>query len=456
MSTIDEYLESNAKRFEEELFELLRMPGVSADPERAEDIRRTADWLVDHFTRIGLSVELIETAGHPLVLAQTPSVAGAPTVLVYGHYDVQPPEPLELWITPPFEPTVRDGHVFARGACDNKGQFMTHVKSVETWLAVEGRLPVNIKLLIEGEEEVGSGHLEEFVRQNTERLACDCVVVSDSCQLAPGRPAITCGLRGVTYYDLKLTGPKRDLHSGSFGGSVINPANALVKMLAALIDERGRVRVPGFYDDVVPLADEERRQFASLPFDERGYMDETGVDALGGEEGYTTLERRWARPTFDICGLSSGYQGEGAKTVLPSTAAAKLSFRLVPEQDPEKVTEGLRKMLAENCPAGISMELIEHQGSPGMKSSLDSPYVKAAARAIEHGFDVAPVYIREGGSIPVVATFAQELDADVLLLGWAQDDDNAHSPNEKFSLESYRRATRTSAKLWEELGRLGK
>ncbi|MBN2295695.1 MAG: M20/M25/M40 family metallo-hydrolase, partial [Pirellulales bacterium] len=355
---------------------------------------------------------------------------------------------------PPFEPTVRDGNVFARGACDNKGQFMTHVKSVETWLAVEGRLPVNIKLLIEGEEEVGSGHLEEYVRQNTKRLACDCVVVSDTCQFGPGRPAITCGLRGVTYYDLKLTGPKRDLHSGSFGGSVINPAVALAKMISALIDDRGRVQVPGFYDDVVPLTDEERRQFASLPFDEKTYMKETGVDALGGEEGFTTLERRWARPTFDICGLTSGYQGEGAKTVLPSTASAKLSFRLVPDQDPDKITAGLRKILTENCPPGIKMELVEHQGSPGMMASLDSPYVKAAARAIEYAFDVPPVYIREGGSIPIVATFAHELDADVLLLGWAQDDDNAHSPNEKFSLDSYHRATRTSAKLWEELGRL--
>jgi succinyl-diaminopimelate desuccinylase len=278
--------------------------------------------------------------------------------------------------------------------------------------------------------------------------------VSDSCQLAPGQPAITCGLRGISYYDLKLTGPKRDLHSGSFGGSLTNPANALTQMLSALIDKNGRIQVPGFYDDVVPLTEEERRQFAALPFEEKTYMQETGVDALAGEEGYTTLERRWARPTFDICGLTSGYQGEGAKTVLPSTASAKLSFRLVPDQDPDKVTEGLRKILAEVCPPGIRMEIIEHQGSPGMKASLDSPYVKAAARAIEYGFDIAPVYIREGGSIPVVATFAQELGADVLLLGWAQDDDNAHSPNEKFSLESFHRAMRSSAKLWEELGQL--
>ena len=313
---------------------------------------------------------------------------------------------------------------------------------------------MNLKFLIEGEEEVGSANLEEYVRENARRLACDCVVVSDTCQFAPGRPAITCGLRGITYYELRLTGPNRDLHSGSFGGSVANPANALTRMLSALIDERGRIQIPGFYDDVVPLSEEERRQMADLQFDERAYMEELGIDAVAGEEGYTTLERRWARPTFDICGLTSGYQGEGAKTILPSTASAKLSCRLVPDQDPEKITAGLKKVLADVCPAGIRMELIDFQGSPGVMALPDSPYVRAAARAIEHGFGTPPVYIREGGSIPVVSTFAQSLGADVLLLGWAQDDDNTHSPNEKFSLEDFHRATRASAKLWGELGRV--
>jgi len=454
MSTIDEYLQVNAGRREDELFELLRIPSISADPGSRPAIRRAADWLLEHFIKMGLAAELISTKGHPLVLAESPHVAGAPTVLVYGHYDVQPPEPLDKWTTPPFEPTIRDGAVYARGAADDKGQVLTHMKSVEAWLDVEGGLPVNLKFLIEGEEEVGSANLEEFVRQNTKRLACDCVVVSDSCQFSPGRPAITCGLRGIVYYELRLRGPKRDLHSGSFGGSVANPANALTRMLSALIDERGRIQVPGFYDDAVPLADEERRQFADLQFDDRAYLEELDIDAVAGEEGYTTLERRWARPTFDICGLTSGYQGEGAKTILPSTASAKLSFRLVPDQDPEKITAGLKKILADVCPPGIRMELIDFQGSPGLMVSPENPYVRAAARAIEYGFGTPPVYIREGGSIPVVSTFAQSLGADILLLGWGQNDDNTHSPNEKFSLADFHRATRASAKLWEELGKV--
>ena len=454
MATINDYLQKNVHRFEEELFELLRIPSVSADPQRRTDIGRAADWLAERLGKMGLDARLIETEGHPLVFAHSPHVDDAPTVLVYGHYDVQPPDPLDKWTTPPFEPTVRDGAVYARGANDDKGQLYTHIKSVEAWLDVEGCLPLNLKFLIEGEEEIGSGNLEKFVRENAELLACDCVVVSDSCQFAPGRPAITCGLRGIAYYELRLKGPKRDLHSGSFGGSVANPANAITQMLAALVDRRGRVQIPGFYDDVVALTDEERRQMAALDFDERAYMEELNVDALAGEEGYTTLERRWARPTFDICGLTSGYQGEGAKTVLPSTASAKLSCRLVPDQDPEKITAGLRKILADVCPPGIRMELRDFQCSPGMRTALDSPYIRAAARAIEHGFGTPPVYIREGGSIPVVATFAQTLGAEILLLGWGQDDDNTHSPNEKFSLEDFHRAVRTSAKLWQELGGL--
>ncbi len=454
MSTIDEYLQTNAKRFEDELFEFLRIPSISADPGSRAATRRAADWLAERFTLMGLNADTIPTDGNPLVLAESPHIDGATTVLVYGHYDVQPPEPLDKWTTPPFEPTVRDGAVFARGASDDKGQVLTHIKSVQAWLAVKGKLPVNLKFLIEGEEEVGSTHLERFVRENTQRLACDCVVVSDGSQFAPGRPAVTCGLRGIAYYELRLTGPKRDLHSGSFGGSVTNPANALTKMLAALIDDRGRIQIPGFYDDVAPLTDAERRAFAALPFDERAYMQDLSIDALHGEEGYTTLERRWARPTFDICGITSGYQGEGAKTVLPSTASAKLSCRLVPHQDPDKITAALRTLLANLCPPGIRWELIEFQGSPGMTVPLDSPYLQAAARAVEYAFGVPPLYIREGGSIPVVSTFAQSLGADILLLGWGQNDDNAHSPNEKFSLEDFHRGIHASAKLWEELGRV--
>lgn len=454
MSKIDEYLQKNAKRFDDELFEFLCIPSVSADPACRESTSRAADWLADRLAKMGLEAAVIPTAGNPLVLAESPHVDGAPTVLVYGHYDVQPPEPLEKWTTPPFEPAVREGAVYARGASDDKGQLLTHVNSAQAWLAVQGKLPVNLKFLIEGEEEVGSTHLERFVRENTERLACDCVVVSDGSQFAPGRPAVTCGLRGIVYYELQLIGPQRDLHSGSFGGSVTNPAIALSKMLAALIDERGRIQIPGFYDDVRPLTEEERHAFAALPFDEKAYMQDLGIEAVHGEEGFTTLERRWARPTLDVCGLTSGYQGEGAKTVLPATASVKLSCRLVPCQDPNKITAALRKLLGEVCPPGIRWELVEFQGSPGMTVSLDSPYLQAAGRAIEHAFGVPPLYIREGGSIPVVSTFSQSLGADILLLGWGQNDDNAHSPNEKFSLEDFHRGIRASARLWEELGRM--
>ncbi|HYO24354.1 MAG TPA: M20/M25/M40 family metallo-hydrolase, partial [Lacipirellulaceae bacterium] len=344
-------------------------------------------------------------------------------------------------------------NVFARGATDDKGQMLTPVKSVQAWLAAAGSLPVQVKLLIEGEEEVGSEHLERFLESNAQRLACDCVVISDTSQFAAGVPAITYGLRGIAYFELKLFGPKQDLHSGVFGGAVANPANALATMLAGLINAEGRITIPGFYDHVLPLAPEERAEFAALPFDEPGFAGQLGVEALTGETGFTTLERRWARPTFDVNGLTSGYQGEGAKTVLPARASAKLSFRLVPRQDPLAVAAALRRRLAELLPVGIRMELVEHHGAPGVVMPLESPYLQAAATAIESGFGRRPVLIREGGSIPIVTAFAAVLDADVLLLGWGQNDDNPHSPNEKFSLDDFHRGIRASAALWRELAK---
>ena len=336
-----------------------------------------------HLGRLGLSAELIETAGHPIVYAESPPVPGAPTVLVYGHYDVQPADPLDQWITPPFEPTVRDGNIYARGATDDKGQMLTHVKSAQAWLETAGRLPVQLKFLIEGEEEVGSENLNKLLETAADKLACDVVVISDTSQFGPGQPAITYGLQGIAYFELRLNGPKQDLHSGTFGGAVTNPANALARMLTALVDDQGRIQLPGFYDDVVPLTDRERAQFAALPFDDQEFMARIGVEAVTGEAGYTTLERRWARPTFDINGLWGGYQGEGGKTVLPSAAGAKFSFRLVPNQDPQRVAAALREMLTRICPPGIRMELIEMHGAPGVVVSLDSPYVQAATRAIE-------------------------------------------------------------------------
>jgi acetylornithine deacetylase/succinyl-diaminopimelate desuccinylase-like protein len=456
MEAIDQYLVENQARFEAELCELLRIPSVSADSRHRADVRRAAGWMAAQFERLGFRCELIETAGHPLVLAESPAVPDAPTALIYGHYDVQPPDPLEEWLSPPFEPTVRDGNLYARGATDDKGQMLTHVKSAEAWMRTVGRLPINLKFLIEGEEEVGSQHLFPFIEAHRNRLACDVVVISDCSQFGPDQPAITYGLRGIAYYELRLIGPKQDLHSGTFGGAVVNPANTLCKLLAALVDAQGRVALPGFYDDVVPLSEAERRQLADLPFDEPKFMRQIGVGGLGGEAGYTTLERRWARPTFDVNGLSSGYQGEGAKTVLPARATAKFSFRLVPNQDPRRLSAALKRFLGERLPAGIQMELIDFHGAPGVMTPLESPFIAAAARAIEHGFGRRPVFIREGGSIPIVTAFHEQLGVDTLLLGWGLDDDNTHSPNEKFRLLDFHRGIKASARLWQELAAVGR
>ena len=332
--------------------------------------------------------------------------------------------------------------------------MLTHVFSAQAWLQAEGRLPINVKYLIEGEEEVGSAALSDFVAENTEKLACDCIVVSDCCQFAPGQPAITYGLRGIACFEIFVQGPDRDLHSGSFGGSVTNPAVALSRILSGLIDDNGKVQVPGFYDDVVPLTDLERQQMADLPFNEKEYQDQVGVSDTWGEAGFSSLERRWARPTFDINGLTSGYQGAGAKTIIPSCASAKISFRLVPNQSPEAIDKAFREAVAKLALPGAKVEIKGMHGAPGLLVPLDSPYVAASSKALEHAFGKAPVMTREGGSIPVVATLHEQLNADALLLGWGQDDDNTHSPNERFLLADFYRGIRASAKLWEEIGKI--
>ncbi len=456
MTHIDQYLKDNADRFEEQLCDFLRIPSISADPAHKPDMLQAAQWVESQLRHMDLTTEIIPTAGHPLVYAESPEVPGAPTVLVYGHYDVQPVEPLELWITPPFEPARRDGNLVARGATDDKGQVLTHILGAQSVLAADGRLPVRLKYLIEGEEEVGSASLETFLATNAARVACDCVVISDGCKFSREIPAINYGLRGIAYFEIRVQGPNRDLHSGSFGGSVTNPATTLARILAAIVDRRGKVLIPGFYDDVLPLSERERRQFAALPFDEAQYFADIGVTGATGEEGYTTLERRWARPTFDVCGIWGGYQGEGAKTVLPAKAGAKFSFRLVPNQSPAKIAAALKQWLPDVTPPGVTVELIEFHGAPGVIVPLDSPYVEAAARAVEHAFGRSPVYSREGGSIPIVTTFYETLKADVLLLGWGQDDDNTHSPNEKFSLVDFHRGIKASARLLQELGQIHK
>jgi succinyl-diaminopimelate desuccinylase len=454
MQDLDAYLDEHRERFSQELCELLRIPSVSTDSRHAEDVRSAADWVAKQLAGLSFSTEVIETEGHPIVYAETPPVAGAPIALVYGHYDVQPPDPLDEWITPPFQPDIRDGNVYARGATDDKGQMLTHIKSAEVWMRTRGSLPLQIKYLIEGEEEIGSANVYKFLAENNERLACDVVVISDCSQFAPGQPAITYGLKGIAYFELRVTGPKQDLHSGTFGGSVMNPLNALCRIMAALVDGDGRIQLPEFYDDVVGLADRERRQFASLPFDERGFMEKVGVKELFGESGFSTLERRWARPTCDINGIWGGYQGEGEKTVLPAKATAKFSFRLVPKQDPGKVADQLEAFLAEVCPPGVETELIRMHGATGYVASLDSPFVSAATKAIELGFGRSPVFIREGGSIPIVTAFQEQLEVDSLLLGWGLDDDNTHSPNEKFCLADYQRGIKASTYLWQEMAKI--
>ena len=368
---------------------------------------------------------------------------------------------LDQWITGPFDPTVRDGNLYARGATDDKGQVLTHVQSVCEWLAHQKQnggdpLPLQIKFLIEGEEEVGSENLERMLPELRERLACDCVVISDSGQYADGQPAITYGLRGILACELKVDGPSQDLHSGSFGGSVMNPAIALCHMLSSLVDDEGKIQIPGYYDDVRDLNEAERKQWQALPQDDVKFAEALGVDELFGESGYSTDERRWARPTFDINGLTSGHQGEGGKTIVPATASAKLSFRLVPNQDPDKILDGLRKHFQQHAPKGVRWEISAGHGAPGMLADTNSKFMQAASNAIEASFGVAPVLIREGGSIPIVTQFQEVLGCDCLLLGWGLSDDNMHSPNEKFRVADYHRGIKASAVLWDEIGKLNK
>ena len=450
------FLHSSREAHLDDLVEWLRIPSVSSDSRRSAEVRKACDWVSRQFEQAGLATETIETEGHPIVIAETAPVEGAPVVLVYGHYDVQPAEPLEDWISEPFDPTVRDGDLFARGATDDKGQVLTHIQSVCQWLGAGHTLPLQIKFLVEGEEEVGSENLERMMPDLAQRLACDCVVISDSSQYADGQPAITYGLRGIATYELTVRGPSQDLHSGSFGGAVMNPAIALCKMLGSMVDEKGVIQIPGYYDRVQPLTEDQRRQWRDLPQTDEAFAKSVGVKELFGEQGYTTDERRWARPTFDINGLSSGHQGEGAKTIIPAIASAKISFRLVADQDPKELTDQLKEHFSASVPPGVTWELEADHGAPGMLADIDTPFAKAAEIAIESAFGAKPVFIREGGSIPIVTRFQEVLGCDCLLLGWGLSDDNAHSPNEKFRVEDYYRGIQASARLWNEIAKRGK
>jgi acetylornithine deacetylase/succinyl-diaminopimelate desuccinylase-like protein len=450
-----DYLKQHEARFIRELCDYLRFPSVSAQTKHKKDLAACANWLVKHCRDIGLETKLCPTQGNPIVVAKTPRRGdkARPQFLVYGHYDVQPAEPFELWKSPPFEPRIAGGRVFARGAVDNKGQHLAHLNAVEAFLKTGTELPCDLTFVIEGEEEVGSRSLGGFLRKNVKGLRCDAVVISDNGLPSLDLPALTYALRGIVAAEVILHGPSRDLHSGIFGGALDNPAMALCQLLARLRDKDGRVTIPGFYDDVAPLSAYERRQLARLPHRDREMCKFLGVPRLFGERGYTATERRSARPTLEINGLTSGYQGEGSKTIIPSWARAKLTFRLVPNQKPDRIRALILKHLKRLCPPTVRMEIESGHGGEPYLVSPKSAQAQAAMRALRSAFGHEPILIREGGSIPIVNEFKRHLGVDTLLLGLALPDDNPHSPNEKFDLACYTTGMRMGAFLWPELSK---
>jgi len=452
-----ERVEREQAGYLEELKDYLRIPSISTDPAYSGDVARCAAFLRGKMEAAGLAAELIETDGYPLVYGEWLGAEGKPTLLYYGHYDVQPVDPVEEWRHDPFEPTEEGDHLVARGATDDKGQSFAHVKAVAAMLAERGELPVNVKFLIEGEEESGGEAIDAYVRADGgRRLACDAVVISDSSMYAPGQPSLLYGLKGLAYTEIRVTGPNRDLHSGAFGGAVANPANALAQILASLRDpETGRVLVPGFYDEVQPLEEWERKEFAALPFDAEAYRAELGVPELFGEEGYTTLERAWARPTCDVNGLWGGYQGEGAKTVLPAKAGAKVSMRLVPGQRTETIGRLFAEHVRSVAPRGVTVDVNLVHGTDPVLVDVSGPLAEAAMAAQEDVWGKPPVRVREGGSIPIVGTFSRVLGKPVLLMGFGLSDDRLHSPNEKFDISQFYAGIRTSVRLLDRAAEAG-
>jgi acetylornithine deacetylase/succinyl-diaminopimelate desuccinylase-like protein len=452
MDKIIDFINVNRDRYLEELKAFLAIPSISALPQHAADVKRCAQWCGDEMRRVGMeNVKLIDTPGNPVVYGDWLGAESAPTILFYGHYDVQPVDPLELWKSPPFEATIRDGEIYARGSADDKGQVFMHFKAIEAHLKQNGRLPVNMKIILEGEEEVGSVNLDDFIRAHRDELGADVVVISDSAMFGRGVPSICYGLRGLVYFQLDLRGSSTDLHSGSFGGAVANPAFVLAQVLAQMKDRGGRIRIPGFYDDVVPLQEEERKAWATLPYNEKQYKKDFGVPKLFGESGYTTLERTWARPTFEVNGLLSGFTGEGAKTVLPAVAMAKVSMRLVPNQSPDKIAGLFEAHVKDITPKTVELKVTRMHGGKPWMTSYDNPFVQAAGRAIEQGFGRKPVFTREGGSIPVVSTFQEELGLPSVLFGVGLPDENAHAPNEKLDVGNFHGGVISSAILYDEI-----
>ncbi len=452
MESILTFIEQSKERYLAELKEFISIPSVSTNVENTGDVHRCAQWVAGQMGTIGLqNVQILPTAGHPVVYGDWLNAPGKPTVLIYGHYDVQPAEPLELWTSPPFEATIREGNLYARGAADDKGQVFIHLKSLEAYLRNTGTLPVNVKFFVEGEEEIGSAHLEPFLKDNQEMLKADLVLISDSSMFAKGIPSICYGLRGLAYMQIDLVGPTKDLHSGSFGGTVHNPIQALAEIIAQLHDKNGKVTIPGFYKDVRPLSKTERSAFSKLPWSDKRYAKELGVRQLYGEKGFTTLERVWARPTLECNGIWGGFTGEGAKTVLPSKASAKISMRLVPDQKSSKVAKLFERHIKKIAPKSVSVTVRNLHGGEAAITPIDSPGVKAAVAALEKGFGKKPLYQREGGSIPIVVQFKEILGIDTVLLGFGLPDENAHAPNEFLNLDNFYGGIKTSLHFFDQL-----
>ena len=446
------YLARHDGRIHDELFDFLRIPSVSARSEHRPDMQRAAEWLAANMRGAGLAVEILPTGGHPAVVGEWRGAPdGAPTVLVYGHYDVQPPEPLDLWTSPPFQPALRDGKIFARGSVDDKGQLFLHVKAIEAHLATRGALPVNIVVLAEGEEEIGSDNLAPFIERHRDRLRCDYCVISDSSMFAPGLPSILSSLRGLAYFEVEVQGPASDLHSGIYGGAVVNPATALARIIASFHDENWHVAIPGFYDAVRDWEPRVLREMRALPFDEERFRQEVGAPMLNGEADRSTLERVWTRPTCEVNGLLSGYTGEGAKTVLPAKAMAKVSCRLVPDQTPEAIHAAFAAHVQRVAPKGVTVTVRALHGGRPWRAELRGPLFDAARRALAAAFGREPVITGEGGSIPVVGDFERILGAPVLLIGFGLPGENAHAPNEWMSDENFTKGMRSIACLWDEL-----
>jgi acetylornithine deacetylase/succinyl-diaminopimelate desuccinylase-like protein len=453
-AAIDDFLARSADERLADYVDFLRIPSIGALSEHDEDTAHAADFLVERLNAIGISAQAEQTPGHPIVYGEWLNAPGAPTVVVYGHYDVQPVDPLELWVRPPFEPRIEDGKVYARGAADDKGQVHLHLWAARAWLEAAGRLPINLKFVIEGEEESGSTNFDAWLAANRDRLAADLVVVSDTGFYEGNRPAITVGLRGLIYMQLDVTGSEVDLHSGTYGGNVQNPANALAWIVAQLKDPEGNITVPGFYDQVRRLSEAERAEFARMPFDAAVFESEHGLRELVGEADFLPLERRGARPTLDVNGLWGGFQGEGSKTIIPAHAHAKISCRLVPDMDPQRTFEVVREHVMSSAPKGVHVELSKLSSGMWGLVPIDHPATVAAAECLEEIFGEPPFYLREGGSIPPAASFSDQLGVPVVLLGFANPDDRAHAPNEVMYLSNYEGGLRTITRYWQRLATL--